>query len=147
VDTSKEGFSEKYNYFVKGYISSVAAIRGFEVVNPFSKVDVTGYEKCIRILNRNGVAFVEFIDKIIAIPYNKTLDKSTIGVRFEVDYLVVNRYSPKRVLNFFKPKVVIVDSSVSKYELAKAADECKQQNIPFYITSSQGAYILNCPSI
>ena len=141
IDTSKEKFSEKYNFFVKGYISSVGAITSYEVVNPILKGSTNGNDSFAKAINRKGVVLISFNGRIVAIPYDKSLDRLVVNRQMAVDYLLINRYSPYKVLDFFNPKVVIIDSSVSKQTLKNVTLACNQKHLPFYITSSQGAYV------
>jgi len=144
VDTSKETFSEKYNFFVKGYVSSVGAMKSFKVINPTLKDSTNDNNSFAEILNRQGITLVSFYDKTIAIPFERSLDKTIPARRrMAVDYLVINRFTPYKVLNFFNPKMVIIDSSASKHSIADISIACKHQNIPCYITSLQGAFVLN----
>jgi len=141
VDTSKEKFAEKYNFFVKGYISAVGAVTSYEVVNPILKRSTSGNDSFAKAINRMGVTLISFNDKIMAIPYDKNLDRMVVNHQMVVDFLVINRYSPYKVLDFFNPKVVIIDSSVSKQTIKNVTLACSQKHLPFYITSSQGAYV------
>jgi competence protein ComEC len=143
VDTSKMQFAEKYNFFVKGYISSVGAIKSYEVVNPFlqNKNDLGSF---ITVQNRQGLSLLYFQGKTIAIPFERSLDKFVGKSRMVVDYLVINKFYPYRVLDFINPRMVIIDSSASKHAIEDVTLACKLQGIPFHITSTQGAFRLDC---
>jgi competence protein ComEC len=147
VDTSDMQFAEKYNFFVKGFISSVGATKKFEVINPTVQNSDELSHSWLRIRNRQGLSLLSFYGKTIAIPFDRSLDKLAGKSRMEVDYLVINRFYPYRVLDFIKPRMVIIDSSASKRAIADITLACKLQGIPFYITSTQGAFRLDCSSI
>ncbi len=147
VDTSKNQFSEKYNFFVKGYISAVGAVKNYNVINPLLKGMIKGNGPPLKIQNQQGVSLISFFNKTIVIPFDKSLDKKKCNQKLAVDYLLINRYSPHRVFDFFKPKMVIIDSSVSRYTLADITLKCKQVGIPYYITSVQGAFMLNANDV
>ena len=147
VDTSDVQFADKYNFFVKGYISSVGAMKRFEVVNP-TLGNIEGFNgSLIKIQNRKGIALLLFQGKTIAIPFERSLDRMVSKSRLVVDYLVINKFYPYKVLNFIEPKMVIIDSSASKHAVADITLACKLARIPYYITSSQGAFRLDCSLI
>ncbi|NVO09842.1 MAG: ComEC/Rec2 family competence protein [Bacteroidales bacterium] len=141
IDTSSEQFSDKYNFYIKGYISAVGS-DGYDVINPELKAKASNNDLFVKTTNHQGITIIAFCDKTIAIPFRPDLDKMVSNGRLDVDYLVINKYHPYRVLDFFKPRMVIIDSSVSKQALANITQRCKLDGTPFYITSSQGAFVL-----
>jgi len=142
LDTSKNQFNEKYEYYVKGYISSVGVVKNYEILNPLANEIIRIHGTPIKVQNQFGISAYSFMNRSIVIPYNQSLDKILCPKKLAVDFLVINRYSPCRVFDFFKPKVVIIDSSVSKHTLADVTQLCKQGGMPYYITSAQGAFVL-----
>lgn len=142
VDTVGASFVEKYNFFVKGYVSSVSSINDIEVINPPQSSFKPKFN-IVDIRSQQGISLIQFKSKTIAIPFDKSLDKWKGKQKIDVDYLIVNRYLPYSVLDFIKPKMVIIDSSVSKRVLLNMTIKCRSNSIPYYITSSQGAFILN----
>lgn len=139
ADTSKIKFEDKYNFYIKGYLSSVGANKTYKVSN-LSQEDIKS--SFIQSKTLKGIALVNFEGKAIAIPFNKDLDKQSCKRRLSIDYLIINRYYPKRIFDFIEPRMVIIDSSVSKRALTEITTKCSQEGIPYRITSLQGAFIL-----
>lgn len=146
VDTTKEQFAEKYNFFVKGYVSSVGATNKLLIVNPLQKEVMTSVSM-LEIKNQYGVSFIHFMNKTVAIPFDRTLNSYKVGKKFKVDYLVINRYFPYKVLDLLKPSLVIIDSSVSKHVIKDIKLKCIHAGIPYYITSLQGACVISVNDI
>lgn len=142
TDTSRKPFGEKYNFFVKGYISSVGLAKDYKVEIPCAKEIITSDYSPIKLKSLHGVSFISFNSKTIVIPYDKSLAKFECADRFKVDYLIINQYSSIKILDFFRPNMVIIDSSTSKYVLRDIALLCRKENIPYYITSERGAFIM-----
>jgi hypothetical protein len=113
------------------------------VLNPLSNEMIRGTSATLKVHNGQGVSLISFVNRSIVIPFDKSLDKKVCSQKLSIDYLVINRYSPYRVFDFFKPRMVIIDSSVSKHALAEIMRKCRQEGIPCYITSAQGAFVLN----
>jgi len=143
VDTSKQVFEDKYNFYVKGYISAVGANKQYKVHNLTSGNQSDVLAEFVNAKTQKGIALVNFEGKTIVIPFEKSLDNQISKQKLNIDYLVINRYYPNRIFDFVKPKLVIIDSSVSKRTLADITLKCNQEGIPYYITSSKGAYILS----
>lgn len=139
-DSSRNQFTDKYNFFIKGYLSSMGAIRDYKVIRPQFNEMIRN--QSFEIKHRQGVSIINFINKTIVIPFNKTLDKYSSNHRLSVDYLIINRNYPVRIFDFFQPKMVIIDSSVPKNELADILLKCKLEDQPYYVTSLQGAFSL-----
>lgn len=135
TDTTKRNFSEKYDFFTKSYISKVSSRSSVEVFNPFNN------EQSSQILTHKGVSIVNFNKVLIAIPFEKILDNYLVINKMTVDYLVINQFCPAKIFDFFDPKMVIVDSSVSKHKMSEIALKCRQNEIPCYLVSTQGAFI------
>ncbi len=142
VDTSSEQFSDKYNFYVKGYISAVGSDNRYDVINPELRAKASSNDSFVKTTNHQGVTIIAFCDKTIAIPFKPDLDKMVSNGRLDVDYLVINKFYPHKILDFFKPKMIIIDSSVPKQALATITQRCKLDGTPYYITSSQGAFVL-----
>lgn len=143
TDTSKVAFSEKYNFFVKGYISAVGANKTYGVLKPSMNDSVAIKNGFLQTANRYGITFISYLNKTIAISFERTLDKMVGDSHVAVDYLVINKYYPRKALDFIDPKFVILDSSASKRTIDEVSLACKLRNIPFHITSSQGAFIID----
>ncbi|RPH32101.1 MAG: ComEC family competence protein [Bacteroidales bacterium] len=142
IDTNKVQFTDKYDFFTKGYISSVGAIKDIIVVNPLQEpINTNG--RIIKIKEMHGVSLIDFNNKTIAIPFNTSLNRFIGSKRFEVDYLVINKYYPYNVFDLLKPKRVIIDSSVSKYALADIVMKCRLEGISYYCTSVEGAFVVD----
>lgn len=93
-------------------------------------------------LNKNLFLFG---DKIILFPTNWNIfDFNEPGEKLDIDYLIVTKQSQMNLndlLDYFDVKKIIFDSSVSSYDLIKWEGYCGKNNIPFYSTRSEGAYI------
>lgn len=142
VDSGMTPFAEKYGFFTKGYISSVCAEKEIVIINP-SRNSTNQNNPILEIKNLYGVSMIYFVNKSIAIPFNKSLNRIITDHKFEVDYLVINKYCPKRILDFFDPRMVIIDASLSRFALADIIQKCKKYDIPYFIVSAQGAYLMN----
>lgn len=140
VDTTKREFNKKYDFFIKNYISKVSNSSSVEVFNPFF-VEPKSNSKFWNVTTLNGISFVSINNELIAIPFEKELDNYLISKKMHIDYLVINQFCSSKILNFFKPKIVIVDSSVSKHKTSEIISKCRQSGIPFYLVATQGAYI------
>ncbi len=141
VDTTKIQFVDKYDFFTKGYISSVCAGKDIVIINP-SQNKIKANNAILGIKNQHGISMINFMNKTIAIPFSKSLNGFKSNRKFNIDYLVVNNFCSYGVLDFFNPKMVIIDSSVSKYALVDIVLKCRHDGIPYYITSAQGAFVL-----
>jgi len=140
ADTSKDKFEDKYNFYIKGYLSSVGANKTYKVSH-LPQEDIKS--SIIQSKTFKGITLVTFEGKTIAIPFNKNLDKQSCKRRLSIDYLIINSYYPNKIFDFIEPRMVILDSSVSKRTLTEITLKCNQKGIPYRITSSQGAFILN----
>ena len=141
IDTSRSQFAEKYNFFVKGYISSVGAIKNIVVINPLQK-NITD-STLFKVKGQQGLSLIYFLNKTFVVPFDKSLDNFKCKHKLQVDYLIINRYSSYRIFDFLKPKMVIIDSSVSKRALSDITLKCNLEGIPYYITSALGAFVVN----
>ncbi|HCT30010.1 MAG TPA: hypothetical protein DIW31_04620 [Bacteroidales bacterium] len=140
TDSSKRTFGEKYDFFTKGYISKVCNRADVEVINPFD-AKVAPKINSTQFALQHGVTIFNFDKKLIAITYDKSLDGFESRSWVDVDYLVINQFYPSTIFNYLNPKMVIVDSSVSKYKVMEIALKCRHDGIPCYIVSTHGAFI------
>lgn len=140
VDTSKVDFGEKYDFFVKGYVTKVNSNCKFDVINPFNK-SVQAKPKYLYPLDYKGVSVMSFNNRIFVIPYDKNLSKFEAKRKMDVDYLLITKYFPAKGFSFFNPKLVIIDSSVSKQKAIEFTLKCREIGIPCYVVTAQGAFI------
>jgi hypothetical protein len=140
VDTSKIEFNDKYEFFTKSYISKVCDKSLVEVFNPCIK-DIKSSFGLNQIASQKGLSVFRFNKEIIAIPFDKSLDKYMVNSKMTVDYLVINQFCSAKIFDFFNPKMVIVDPSVSKHKTSEIAIKCRQNGIPCYLVATQGAFI------
>jgi len=140
IDTTKKEFNDKYEFFTKSYISEVCDKSSVEVFNPFTR-GIKPTCSLNQIASQRGVSFFRFNKELIAIPFDKSLDKYSVNSKITVDYLVITQFCSAKIFDFFNPKMVIVDSSVSKHKSSEIAIKCRQNGIPCYLVSTQGAFI------
>lgn len=117
------------------------------VYNNYAEPDM-GY-----ILNGRKVAFQEMSNRVIAHPkasvflLTDNLYKSKISdTPLLVDYLILSSddsFSMNELNLHFKPKTVIIDSSISRYAAQKIKRECQKLEITFHDISDSGAYSIN----
>lgn len=122
-------------------------VNHFFVYNNFSKIEM-GYN-----INNNKIDLQELSNKVVAHPTRKVIlltenlfKYSTNTQVIPIDYLILssdNTFSMYQLLPFFKPKKVIIDSSISHYAAKKIAGECLKLNIPIHDISDLGAYSIN----
>ncbi len=99
-------------------------------------------------LTINGNCFQFFNKKIIRFEKsntNKQIDKLNVA-QLPIDYLLITKNPSIRIeslLKLYSPKLIIFDSSNSKYHLIKWTEECRALNRKFYSVSDSGALILD----
>ena len=70
----------------------------------------------------------------------------TSNLTLSVDYLILasdNSFSLTELIAFYKPKKVIIDSSIGQYAARKIQSECKKLNIAYHDISNSGAFSIN----
>jgi len=80
---------------------------------------------------------IAVIDRFVTLP-NKLKNKITL------DYLILTKNTSvpiDKLLSVFKPKLIIFDSSNSKYKINQWVKELNKTNIPFYDVMNKGAFI------
>lgn len=89
-------------------------------------------------LNLNGISIVICTDDCF--------DKNYSSMRFKTDYLIItNALKPNinRLLKYFKPDFIIIDSSVNYYRAKKWAAQCREANINYRNVNETGAFVLD----
>lgn len=142
-DSSANEFNDKYNFFIKGYISNSGDPNHYEVLNPLIKGGSNKENNPFNVHSRKGFLFFYFNNKSFAIPYTDSLKKFRPDKTLMVDYLIINNHYSESILTFIKPKMVVVDPSVSNYKASSIVLDCNRNKIPIYIVSSKGAFVLN----
>lgn len=67
-----------------------------------------------------------------------------LGKPLKVDYIILNKQSKfkiEQLLDFYNPKLIIIEPSVSVYKREKWIEECKNADIASYSIAINGAYI------
>ena len=94
------------------------------------------------MIKRNFIQFYQKRIAWIAQDVNNLTSNSPIAV----DYLIISGNINSKIsdiLNLYKPKIVIVDSSNSRWKSEKWEKECKEYNIPYFLVTKSGAYVCN----
>lgn len=122
-------------------------INQFVVYNSYSEPDM-----CYRIKGEK-VALQELSNRVISHPnasvllLTENLYKSkTSGEILLVDHLILSSddsFSMIELSHFFKPKKVVIDSSIPSYTAKNIKKECQILNIAFHDVSDSGAYSIN----
>ena len=92
---------------------------------------------------KNGI-YIQFFDQKILL-WDENFVKPGNSSIIELDYIIVSEKAKLNLENI-NCKQVIIDSSVSKYKWEQIKKECHKWDIPFYIVSAQGAYLLEVTS-
>ena len=91
--------------------------------------------------------FIQFYSKKIFIARNKIQQLNTqMSEKIRVDYLIVagkNYSEVKKLLSYFDIKLLIIDSSVSSWNAARIAKECKELKVNYYSVPDNGALVLD----
>lgn len=119
----------------------------FLVYNSYNQPNM-GY-----IINGEKVSLKDSSNRIIEHPsativlLTENIYKSKMSsYSIPVDYLILssdNSFSMNELYVFFKPKKVIIDSSISNYTAEKLKRECQKLEVFFYDISDSGAYSIN----
>ncbi len=91
-------------------------------------------------LNNN---FIQFYDKRIGI-ISKTNSKKIYSGQITLDYLILSgniKADIGALLQNYKPGLIIIDSSTSKFKSKKWIEECFKEKIPCYAVQLSGAYV------
>ena len=119
----------------------------FVVYNNYTEPDM-GYR-----IKGKKIALKELSNRVIAHPNASVIlltdnfykSKTSEDV-LSVDYLILssdNSFSMRELSLFFKPKTVILDSSISKYTAENINKECQRMNVAIHDVSDSGAYSIN----
>ena len=122
-------------------------VNQFIVYNSFTQTEIAYY------VEGQKIAIPDLSNQVIGHPTSKiilltdNLYKSKKSDEFvEIDYLILasdNSFSMNELNSFFKPRKVIIDSSISRYAATKISNECQKLNIAFHDISDSGAYSIN----
>jgi competence protein ComEC len=103
------------------------------------------YESNQLSINQNAISFnkkrIILLNDSLKIPLS---DRA--GKRIAIDYLVVSKNSKikmEAVLNIFKPRQIIFDSSNSAYFLKRNEKICRNLNQNYYSVSESGAFVID----
>ena len=69
-----------------------------------------------------------------------------MGEPLAIDYLIVgNRLKPnmKNLLENIKPRLIVVDASISEWYTERIKENCLLHNIGFYSIAQHGAFVLD----
>lgn len=89
--------------------------------------------------------YAQFYDKQIVF-YSKEHLANLKTVPLNVDYLIVSgnvNLDIEQVYTFYKPKVIVFDSSNSYYRVRKWGEECAKLGVVFYDVNQDGAFVVN----
>lgn len=116
----------------------------FIVYNNYTQAEM-GYR-----INGNKIALEVVTDQVVEHPSSsiflltKNIYKSkTSEIILPIDYLILskdNSFSMFELYSFYRPKFVIIDSSISRYTVAKIIKECRELNLPFHDISESGSF-------
>ena len=122
-------------------------VNRFIVYNSFTQTEIAYH------INGQKMTIALFSNQVIGHPTSKivlltdNLYKSMNSQELiELDYLILasdNSFSMNDLNFFFKPRIVIIDSSISRYAATKITNECQKLNIAFHDISVSGAYSIN----
>lgn len=138
--------TSKLNYALKGNWLSLGVEK--ERVIPFSQLKEQFLFTNLLTTNNENLFFkknfFDFYGKRIVVIRDNFKTNDSLKVVIPVDYMVLSKnikMSLYDLLKGFKPKLIIIDSSNSKWKTEKWAEEAHQLNIPCYIVSKNGAFV------
>ncbi|MFZ4582372.1 MAG: ComEC/Rec2 family competence protein [Paludibacter sp.] len=103
-----------------------------------------GVAKSINKTNNFRNNYVIFASKKIAIAKKEFWSKKTLTSPLSVDLLIIgNKLKPKAKYLFenIKPKLVIVDKTISAWYTESIRKKCAEKSIAFYSIADNGAYV------
>lgn len=89
---------------------------------------------------------IGFTTKRILIAEEKMWKYKAMGEPLAIDYLIVgNRLKPniKNLLENIKPRLIVVDASISEWYTERIKENCLLHNIGFYSIAQHGAFVLD----
>ncbi|MGE0079420.1 MAG: ComEC/Rec2 family competence protein [Bacteroidales bacterium] len=130
-------------FYLSGYVSQQTVDGCYACYGINSRIDSVELSHLgISLKKAYGMAIVKSDSLVVALPYNDSLRVVTSRDKFDVDVLFVNWYFSENILDFIKPKMVVIDASVSKRKLDKLMVLFIEQKIRFHNLATDGAYQL-----
>lgn len=100
-------------------------------------------------VNRKEVNYrrgwMSFANKTFYIATERFRKNKLVDERVTADYLIVCRganSNPDILLSYIKPKMIIIDGSLSKHAEEKWERKCLHGNIPFHSVAENGAFVI-----
>ncbi|HEX8548200.1 MAG TPA: hypothetical protein VF691_14660, partial [Cytophagaceae bacterium] len=111
-------------------------------------ISTTSFIKVDSTISSGSISdnFLVYKEKIIVIGACSFLYNKLLKEKISIDYLVANSKNHKEIgklLNCFKPKLIIIDSSLKRYQSRKLQEQLASMKLKFVDISTSGGRVFD----
>lgn len=142
LDTLMANPVEQYGFYLSGYVNHETYWGQHRCWDTDSLLDDEKV-KSVQLRKNMGLALLKMNKMLVALPYCDSAWNLSAHRAIDVDVLLVNNHFSSNLLCFIRPKLAVIDGSVSRKKLDKLMLLLVEHKIPIYDSNVLGAFRLN----